>query len=447
MNNIDNIDNMDHVVAWIPRILDTARKHGATQAEAVIQISDGFQVDVRQADVESVLFHQNKGVSITVYQGHQKGSVSTTDLTERALEHAVVQACGLAKQMSPDPYVGLADPGRMAYGYPDLDLSYPWDLTVPQAIALGIACEAAGLAHDKALRSDSVTVSTQRAFGIYGNSHGFVGSYPSTRHSLSCALIAEHSGEMQRDDWYTQSRLSQQLQDPTAVGREAARRTLARLKPRSIATQRVPVLFAAEVARGLVGHCIQAISGGALYRRASFLCDQKDRAVFSPIVHIDEQPLCLQGIGSAPFDAEGVKTQDRVLIDQGVLKGYMLGSYSARRLGLDSTGHAGGAHHIRVRPSVSDDLAQLLSRMGKGVLITELMGQGINLVTGDYSRGATGFWVEGGKIQYPVAEITIAGNLKEMFQGVVCVGADIDRRGSIETGSWLIDQMMVAGAE
>jgi PmbA protein len=334
----------------------------------------------------------------------------------------------------------------MARSPPDLDLSHPWNVSADRAIEIAKSCEAAALAFDSRINnSEGASVSTHQGLHVYGNTHGFVGGYPTTSHTLSCVVLAGKGEDMQRDYWYTSSRDWHELQDAESVGRESARRTIARLGPRKITTRRAPVLFVPELARGLVGHFIAAIRGSSQYRQASFLLNSVGQQVFPPGFSVAERPHIPKAVASAPFDDEGVATHDRELIADGVLTGYILSSYSARKLGLQTTGNAGGAHNLIVEPTLTGGIPALLSRLGTGLLLTELMGQGVNTVTGDYSRGAAGFWVENGAIQYPVAEITIAGNLRSMFAGIAAAGDDVDTRGGVRVGSILLQEMTIAG--
>lgn len=450
MKNIpQTTDNLlDEQVKWkqlTENILAEAHAQGATSAEVSVSQGIGFSVTVRLGAVETVEYHRDKGIGITVYFGKRKGSASTSDATSDAVKATVSAACRIARLSGEDPYAGLADAELMAKTYPDLDLHRPWYIEPEQAIAMAQECENQARTFDKRItNSEGASISTYQSVGVYGNSHGFIGGYPASRHSVSCTLVAQDAKGMQRDGYYTVARDPDDLETIAAVAKEAANRTVKRLGARRLKTCTVPVIFQAEIARGLIGSFLGAISGGSLYRKASFLIDQLGKPVFANHVSLYERPHIPKGFGSAPFDAEGVATRDRDLVSKGVLQGYLLGSYSARKLGMKSTGNAGGAHNILVNAS-NQDLSTLLKQMGKGLLVTEVMGQGINIVTGDYSRGATGFWVENGEIQYPVEEITIAGNLRDMYTNLVAIANDIDRRGSIHTGSILLESMMVAG--
>jgi PmbA protein len=362
------------------------------------------------------------------------------------VRETVAKACSIAKFTADDPCSGLADADLLAVAPPQLDLSHPWEIAAEQAIALARSAESAALGYDKRINnSEGASVSTHRALRVYGNSHGFLGGYPTTAHSVSCVVLAGRADEMQRDYWYTSSRDWRDLESAESVGHEAARRTIARLNPRKLTTRRAPVLFVPDLARGLIGHFIAAIRGSSQYRQSSFLLGAAGQRVFPQGVSIAERPHIPKALGSAPFDEEGVATRDRELVADGVLAGYVLSSYSARKLGLVTTGNAGGPHNLLVAATRSGGFEGLLGQMGTGLVVTELMGHGVNTVTGDYSRGAAGYWVENGELQFPVAEITIAGNLKEMLQKIVAIGDDIDCRGNIRMGSALLEELTIAG--
>jgi len=425
--------------------LEEAKRQGATSADAAAGLDSGLSVTVRNADIETLEHHRNQSLSVTVYQGQRKGSASTSDLSPDAIQEAVEAANRIARFTSEDDCAGLADADLMATDFPDMDLYHPWSLTAEQAIDIARDCEAAAMRQDKRItNSEGASVNAFQGVSAYANSHGFSGIKRGTRHSISCSVIAQDEQGMQRDYDYTSSRIPEKLDDPEKVGRSTAERTVRRLGAKKLSTRKAPVLFAPDLSRGLMGHFTSAISGGALYRKATFLLDMLNEGVFPDFVHIYEDPRILQASGSASFDNEGVATRKRDLITQGVLQGYVLGSYSARKLKMQTTGNAGGMRNLRI-DSGSDDFTALLKRMGTGLYVTELIGHGINSVTGDYSRGAAGFWVENGEIQYPVEEITVAGNLKEMFLDLQSVGTDIDLRGNTQTGSWLIGEMMIAG--
>jgi len=438
-------NELEHLKQLVADLLAEARQQGASAAEAGVSADRGLDLTVRLGEVETVEHTNDHGLGVTVYFGQRKGSASTTDLSPTAVKETVAAACRIARYTSEDPCAGLADAARMAYDYPDLDLFHPWDIDAIAAADIARACEEAARGADPRIsNSEGATVSTQTGNFVYGNSHGFVGGYPVSRHSISCSVLAGQGDAMQRDYWYTTSRLPGELESPEAVGRRAAERTVARLNARRLGTRRVPVVFRAELAPGLVRSFLGAIRGHAIYRKASFLLDQVGEQVFPAWMQMREEPLRPRGPASAPFDNEGVATGPRDLVRDGVLQGYVLDSYAARKLGLETTGNAGGVRNLGVSQG-DRDLDGLLRDMGTGLLVSELMGQGVNPVTGDYSRGAAGFWVENGEIQYPVEEITVAGNLAEIFRNLVAVGCDNRIPGSIDTGSWLVEQMTVAG--
>jgi PmbA protein len=427
--------------------LNEARRLGATSAETAVSSSSGLGVNVRMGEVETIEHTRDKALGVSVYIGHKKGSASTTDFSSTAVKECVAAACGIARHTADDEYAGLADPELMAADIPDLDLHHPWDLAPEAAIDIALETEAAARDLDsRIVNSEGAGVGRAEGIQVYANSHGFSAGYPSSRHNISCAVIAGDDDGMQRDYWYSASRDPRLLEAAEDVGRRAAERSLRRLGSRRLSTRTVPVLFSAQIATGLLGHFVNAVRGGNLYRKASFLVDALGTAVFPDHMRIHEQPHLPGAIGSAAFDSEGVATRDRDLISGGILRGYVLSSYSARKLGMQTTANAGGVHNLTADPSPGDaDLDQLLEAMGSGLYVTELMGMGVNTVTGDYSRGAAGFWVESGVIQYPVEEITIAGNLRDMFRGIQAIGADQDRRGNIRTGSVIVDAMTVAG--
>jgi PmbA protein len=438
-------ERLGHLQQVVRDLLAEARRQGASAAEAGVSSDQGLSVTVRLGEVETVEHTRDNGLGVTVYFGQHKGSASTSDLSPQAIRETVRAACNIARYTSEDPYAGLADPELMAREIPPLDLHHPWQVSAGEAVEHARACEDAARAHDARIsNSEGATLDTHQGVFVYGNSHGFLGGYPTSRHSLSCAVIGEDGAGMQRDYWYTTARAAGDLDAPEAVGRRAAERTVARLGARRLGTRQAPVLFRSDVAVGLLRSFVGAVRGPALYRRASFLLDALGRPVFPAFVRIHEEPLKPRGLGSSPFDDEGVATRPHDLVSSGTLSSYVLDSYAARRLGTQTTGNAGGVRNLTVEPG-SLDLAGLLKEMDRGLLVTELMGQGVNLVTGDYSRGAAGFWVEGGEIAYPVEEITIAGNLREMFGNLVAVGRDLDCPGSFRTGSWLIESMTIAG--
>lgn len=435
----------DDLKAMSVRVVQLAKEAGASAAEAEISYGFGQNVSVRMGETETIEYNRDKGVSVTVYFGQQKGHASSSDLSAQALQDTVAAACNIARYTAKDEFCGLADAALMAKNIPDLDLHHPWLLSVEDAIELTRQCEAAALAVDERItNSEGASVSTYEGMFAYANSHGFAAGYPSSRHGLSCSVIAGDNDNMQRDYWYSSARAADDLDSVETVGRIAGERTARRLGCRRVKTSQVPVLFEAPLAAGLISHLVSAISGGNLYRKSSFLLDSLGRQVMSPQISIVEQPHLLRGLASAPFDNEGVATAPRTLVQDGVLQGYMLSSYSARKLGMQTTGNAGGNHNLIV--SHGDlDFNGLLKTMGTGLLVTELLGHGLNMVTGDYSRGAAGFWVEKGVIAYPVEEITIAGNLGDMLRGIVAIGNDVLTQGSKQTGSILIERMTVAG--
>jgi PmbA protein len=430
----------------IERALEEARARGASQAEAAVSQDTGLSVGVRLGEVETLEHQRDRSMGITVYFGHRKGSASTADFSMDAVRATVAKACSIARFTAEDASSGLADAALMARVPQNLDLSHPWNVTAEKAIEIAKSCEAAALAFDSRINnSEGASVGTHQGLHVYGNTHGFVGGYPTTSHSVSCVVLAGTGEDMQRDYWYSSSRDWHELDDAEIVGREAARRTIARLEPRKISTRRAPILFVPELARGLIGHFVAAIRGSSQYRQASFLLNSAGQQVFPANFSIAERPHIKKAMASAPFDDEGVATRDRELVAGGILTGYILSSYSARKLGLQSTGNAGGAHNLLVAPTLTGGVAALLAQLGTGLLLTELMGQGVNIVTGDYSRGAAGFWVENGAIQYPVAEVTIAGNLRAMFSGIAAVGDDVDMRGGVRVGSILVQEMTIGG--
>lgn len=446
----DSRQRLDHLAELSQRLLEAAKRRGASQAEVSCSEERGLNVSVRMGEVETVESTRDRGIAVTVYFGQRKGSASTADLRAESLEATVEQACAIARFTEHDEAAGLADAERMARpladgSFPDLDVWHPWAIDADRAIDLALACEAAGREADARIdNSDGASLGSGESLSVYANSHGFVGRDRSSAHSIDVALIAGQGDDMQREGWYSYGLAEGDLDDPRHIGRKAAERTVARLHPRSVATGEYPVLFAAEVARSLVGHLLGAVSGGALYRRASFLLDHAGKQVFPEWFGIHENPLLQRGLRSTAFDAEGVATRASALVEHGVLQRYVLGSYSARKLGLHSTANAGGVHNLEVKANAGG-IDELLRGMGTGLLVTELMGQGVNAVTGDYSRGAAGFWVENGAIAYPVDGITVAGNLKRMFAGIEAVGNDRDRRSHIGTGSILLGRMTVAG--
>ena len=425
-------------------VLDAAREGGATAAETEVSQAIGQGVTVRKGEVETITYNRDKGVGITVYVGTRRGHASSADFSDDSIRATVDKALTIARYTAEDPAAGLADPDRLAKTWPDLDLYHPWDLPVERAIAIARDAEAAALGVDPRIsNSEGASVARGESEFVYANSAGFAGGYRSSRHHIDCSVIAEADGSMQRDYWYTAARAAEDLQSAEDVGRIAGERTVRRLGARQLGTVECPVLFEAPEAADLLGSFVHAVSGGSLYRRSSFLLDSLGTQVFAPIVSIREEPHLARARGSAPFDNEGVATSSRDIVVDGMLRGYFLGSYSARKLGMQSTANAGGAHNLVVPGT--EPLDALLRRMGRGLFVTEQLGQGVNPVTGDFSRGAAGFWVEDGAIAYPVEEITIAGNLRQMFRDIVALGDDIDRRGSRYIGSVLVAQMTIAG--
>jgi PmbA protein len=436
---------LERLQQTIDDLLGEARRRGASAAEAVVSNSTGLEVNVRLGEVETVEHTRDHGLGITVYFGHRKGSSSTSDLSPAAVRDAVAQACTIAEHTQEDPCNGLAPAELMADQVPDLDLHHPWPISVDDAVQLAIICEEAARATDPRItNSEGAGLSTHTGLQVYGNSNGFIGGYPSTRHSLSCAVVADDGNGMQRDYWWTTARAADDLDQAADVGRRAAERTVARLGGRSIDTRKVPVLYQAELAAGLLRHLAAAISGESVYRKTTFLLDHLGKRIFPAGFTLREDPHRPRGLASAPFDSDGVATSAKAFVDDGVLTGWSLGHYAACRLGLKSTGNAGGLRNMTV-PLGEQDRDGMLRLLGTGLYVTDLMGQGVNGVTGDYSRGASGFWVENGVIQYPVEEITIASNLRDMYANLVAVGNDCDFPGSTTTGSWLIEEMTVAG--
>lgn len=426
-------------------ILSEAAKRGADQAEVSISANQGFTVTAREGEVETIEYQQDKGIDVVVYFGKRLGAASLSDIRHEAICAAVDAACHIAKFTGEDPASGLADKSELAFNYPDLHLAYPWSISVEAAAKLACECEREALQYDKRIISaESADVATLHGHEVYANSQGFSGQYSYTRHELSCVLVAKEGEDMQRDYSYTISADPSRLESASTIAKDAAERTVKRLGARRLKTMKAPVIFSAEVARGLLGHFNAAIQGGSIYRKSSFLVDHLDKKIFPDFVNIAEQPHLPLGLGSVAFDDDGVMTRPNVFIEAGVLRSYALGIYSARKLGMKTTGNSGGTHNLTIQ-SGEKDLKGLLNSIDKGLLVTEVMGQGVNLITGDYSRGASGFWVENGVIQYPVHEITVAGRLQDMYAHIAEVGTDIDFRGGILTGSILIEEMMIAG--
>jgi len=425
--------------------IEIAQKAGAT-AEVGVTKSSGLSVSTRLQEIENVEFNNDGALGISVYVGQQKGNASTSDLTPEAIKNTVEAALAIAKYTSPDDCAGLADKELMAFDAPDLDLYHAAEIDVDKAVQLALDTEKAALEHDERIvNSEGASFNAHTGVRVYGNSHGMLQSYLSSRYSLSCSVIAEHQDQLERDYEYTVARDINQLAQPNWVGENAAQKAIARLQPQKLATQEAPVIFLNDVATGLISHLAAAISGGSLYRKASFLLDHLGKQVLPDWFEIAERPHLIGQLASTPFDSEGVRTQDMEIIRNGILQTYLLTSYSGRKLGMQSTGHAGGIHNWLVKPNSSGKLTALLRQMNRGLLVTEVMGQGVNLVTGDYSRGAAGFWVENGEIQYPVAEITIAGQLPDMLRNIVAVADDIEHRSNIQTGSILLEKMKISG--
>jgi PmbA protein len=430
----------------VEQIVAEAKRQGATACEVAVSLEQGLSTSVRQREVETVEFNRDQGFGITLYVGHRKGSASTSASGPDAIRETVAAALAIAKHTSEDESSGLADAALMAKEQPDFDLFHPWDITPEQAIEKALVCEAAAFDANSLIKNaDGTTLNVHQGCRVYGNSHGFIGGYASTRHSLSCVMIAEKDGQMQRDYWYDVNRQGDLLMDARLIGQKAAERAASRLGARPVPTCEVPVLFSAELAGGLFGSFLGAISGGNLYRKSSFLEGAIGQRLFPEWMTIDERPHLMRAMGSSAFDGDGLATYAKPFVENGDLVSYILSTYSGRKLGLPSTANAGGVHNLFVSHGTEDQQA-LIRRMGRGLLVTELMGSGLNMVTGDYSRGAAGFWVENGEIQFPVQEVTIAGNMKDMFKQIVAVGSDLEMRSNIRTGSVLIEKMMVAGS-
>ncbi len=440
----DSLAQLDTLAGLAEDVIRRCRAAGASEAEVGASVDVGLSVSVRLGEVETIEHTRDRSFGVTVYFGKRKGSASTADLKADSIAKTIDQACAIARYTEEDPYTGLADPARLATTFPDLDLWHPWDITPEQAIALGVQMEDSGRALAGITNSEGASVQAGETLSVYATSQGFTGKERGTRHMLSCALISEDDAGMQRDYWYEAVRSAADFPRADTVGRKAAERALARRGARQLGTRDCPVLFMPEVARGLIGHLISAVSGGSLYRKASFLLDHVGKKILPDFVEIVERPRLRRGQASSNFDSEGVATSDRDLVRGGVLERYVLGSYSARKLGLESTGNAGGIHNLVVTPG-TQDFAAMLEQLGTGLLVTEVMGQGVSIITGDYSRGASGFWVENGVIAYPVEEITIASNLRDMYQGIAAIGADVDPRSHILCGSILVQRMTVAG--
>ncbi len=445
MQNLKVTGHPQPPVELVQRVLDEARKQGATAAEADIGTGTGFAVTVRWGEIEKIEHERDKALGITVYMGKRKGSASTSDFSDTSLQETIRAACDIARYASEDEASGLVDAEFMAQDIPDLDLYHPWSITPEEAIDLAIKCETIARNYDTRINnSDSAVVSTYSGTHAYGNTNGFAGGWAWSSHTIDCTVIAEQAGAMQRDGWYSKTRDYNDLQTINTIGEEAARRTISKLGARKLTTRNVPVIFEAPVASGLFSAFITAISGGSLYRRASFLLDKLGEQVFSNHIHIHEQPHLKKALGSAAFDNDGVATRAHDIVKDGVLQSYVLGGYSARKLGMQTTGNAGGVHNLIIETG-KVALQDLIKQMNTGLLITDMIGFGVNQVTGDYSRGASGFWIENGEVQYPVEEITVAGNLREIYRNIVAIANDVDPRGNVLTGSVLIENMTVAG--
>ena len=449
MNDSAFTHTQDQLKQLARDVLAFAREQGATDASVEISEGSGLSVSVRKGNIETIEQNKDKGLGVTVYAGQRRGNASTSDFSTGSLKATVEAAWNIARFTAEDDCAGLPDADLLETDPRDLRLFYPWQIATEEAVELARRCESAAFEVDKRItNSEGASVYVQQSHFVSANSRGFIGGYPFSRHTMSVAPIAGKGNQMQRDDWYTSSRDPKQLAQPEAVGRYAAQRALARLNARKLDTRTCPVLFEAPLAAGLLGAFVQAVSGGSLYRKSTFLLDTLGKQVFPSHIQVIEDPHAIGAVGSAPFDDEGVKTVRRKVIKDGVLQGYFLSSYSARKLGMQTTGNAGGSHNLQILSDDtrrSDDFEGMLRKMGTGLLVTELMGQGVNYVTGDYSRGASGYWVENGVIQYPVEEITIAGNMREMFQQIVAIGNDTLVRGNKTVGSILIEKMVVAG--
>ncbi len=445
------MNDVTPTVAQALDVLDAALGHagalGVSAAEASLSAGGGLSLTVRNGELESIEHHQDKGLSLTVYRGQRKGTATTTDFSDASLRETAAAAERIARYGEEDPYAGLIDARYLATTIPDLDLDHPWRIEPDAALDIALRCDAAARDQGDAIEQvDDVSVNQHRGLRGYATTDGFAAAYHGTRHSVSCVCVGKDKGRMQRAHWYSLERDADALESAESIGERAAARTLARLGARKVKTAKVPVIFEAPVAAGLIGHLVSAVSGGSLYRRASFLLDHLGKQVFPDWMRIHEQPHLARALGSAAFDSEGVATRARDLVSEGVLQGYVLDSYAARKLDMQTTGNAGGVHNLTVEPGPDGlDHEGLLREMGNGLLVTELMGMGVNITTGDYSRGVAGFWVEDGEVREPVEEITIAGNLRDMFARVRQIGTDVDPRGNIRTGSVLLDGMTVAG--
>jgi PmbA protein len=444
----DNKKNQEELQETAENVLKLAKKYGASDAELSLNRGAGLSVEIHMGNVDKLEYNRDQGLNLTVYMGKHTGSASTGDLSLQAIEDTVKAACNIAKYTEEDKYAGLADAELMASNIDDLDLYHPWDLSADKAIVVATECENHALEFDpRIINSDGASISTYSGIGLIANSHGFTGVVPSSRHSLSCSVIGQEVGDenMQRDYWYSTTRVNAELESAETVGKKAAEKTLARLRGKQISTREANVLYSPEMARSIIGHFTSAIAGGAQYRKSTFLLDSLDQKVFPEFIHLHEQPHLQRAFGSGYFDKEGVATSNRDLVVDGVVQNYIMSSYSARQLGLQTTANSGGTHNLTL-DSTGQDFNELLKMLDTGFFVTELIGSGVNNMTGDYSRGAAGFWVENGEIQFPVEEVTVAGNLKNMFQNIVAVGTDVDLRGGTRTGSILVEGMMIAGS-
>jgi PmbA protein len=438
-------EQIEKLKTIVQELLAEAKSQGATAAEAGLSQEHGLSVTARMGEVETIEHHCDQGLGVTVYLGQRKGTASSSDLSAKAIKETVGAALSIARYTSEDANAGLPEPAWLATEFPDLDVYHPWQLKPDEAIELAVACEAAALSyHPDICNSEGATINTHQGIRVLGNSLGFVHGTQSTRHSISCSVVAERGENMQRDYWYSVDRRADKLEDAAAIGKKAAERTINRLGARRLSTRQCPVLYSPEVAGSLLGALVGAVSGGNLYRKSTFLLDALNNQIFPDFIRIHEQPLLQGALGSSAYDGEGVATQTRDIVSEGVLRGYVLSTYAARKLGLASTGNAGGVHNLTITPG-PNNFEAMLKFMGAGLLVTELIGQGVNMVNGNYSRGSAGFWVENGEVKYPVEEITIAGNLKDMFKNITAVGNDVDLRGNIRTGSILIERMSIAG--
>lgn len=445
MREISTVFSYAHLLELADDALKQVRRLGVDGCEVAFSEEKGFSVTARSGDVETLEYHQEKGFSITLYHNQRTASASTTDLSSSAIQSTIEKAFSIARFVGQDEFAGLPEKELIAFEYPELDLYHHWDIQPDEAISKTIECEKIALAYDERItQSEGATLSTVDYCRVYANSHGFVGHYPSSRHSISLSLLAEEAGKMQTDSEYTLSRRSVHLEDIAVVAKKAAEKVIHRLSPKKIKTQQCSVIFESRLAKSLLGAFVSAISGGNLYRQSSFLLDHLGKRIFPEHINLYQRPHLLAGMGSSPFDSDGVRTHDRYYVEDGVLSSYVLGAYSARRLNMQSTGNAGGVYNLTITHS-NKSLFELFKEMKSGFFVTDLMGQGVNLLTGDYSRGASGFWIENGEIQYAVDEVTIAGNLRDMYQGILAVANDVDRRGNIHTGSIWINQMTIAG--